>query len=239
MSDHFHALTIADVRRETDDAVSLSFDLPETLRERFAFRAGQHVTLRADIDGEELRRNYSVCVSPHDGELRVAIKRIEGGRFSCWANANLLAGHAIELMPPHGSFTWAFDEAAARAYLGIAGGSGITPVLSLLKTALVEEPRSRFTLLYGNRHTGAIMFLEELAALKNRFMGRLAVHHFLEDEFDEEAPLFNGRLDTAKLGEVLGTLVDPADLDAAFICGPGPRSGTGTIQSCIAAVQTR
>jgi len=222
MSDQFHALTIADVRRETDDAVSLSFDLPDALRERFAFRAGQHVTLRAEIDGEELRRNYSVCVSPHDGELRVAIKRIEGGRFSCWANANLLAGHAIELMPPHGSFTWSFDAAAARAYLGIAGGSGITPVLSLLKTALVEEPRSRFTLLYGNRHTGAIMFLEELAALKNRFMDRLVVHHFLEDEFDEEAPLFNGRLDKAKLGEVLSALVDPADLDAAFICGPGP-----------------
>lgn len=222
MSEHFHPLTIAEVRRETDDAVSLRFALPDALRDRFAFRAGQHVTLRAELDGEELRRNYSVCVSPHEGELRIAIKQIAGGRFSSWANRNLAAGHVIELMPPHGSFTWSFDPSAARAYLGIAGGSGITPVLSLLKTALIEEPNSRFTLLYGNRHSASIMFLEELAELKNRFMDRLAVYHFLEDEFDEEAPLFNGRLDRDKLAEVLGRLADPAELDAAFICGPGP-----------------
>ncbi|MFD1611853.1 2Fe-2S iron-sulfur cluster-binding protein [Sphingomonas tabacisoli] len=222
MNEHFHELTIAEVRRETDDAVSLRFDLPDELREHFAFRAGQHVTLRAEIDGEELRRNYSVCVSPHDGELRIAIKQITDGRFSSWANRMLASGHAIELMPPHGSFTWVFDPDAARSYLGIAGGSGITPVLSLLKTALIEEPNSRFTLLYGNRHSGSIMFLEELAGLKNRFMDRLAVYHFLEDEFDEEAPLFNGRLDRGKLAEVLGRLVDPRGLDAAFICGPGP-----------------
>ena len=222
MSDHFHPLTIAEVRRETDDAVSLCFALPDDLRDRFAFRAGQHVTLRAEVEGEELRRNYSVCVSPHDGELRIAIKQIAGGRFSSWANRSLAAGQVIELMPPHGSFTWSFDASEARSYLGIAGGSGITPVLSLLKTALIEKPKSRFTLLYGNRHSASIMFLEELAELKNRYMDRLAVYHFLEDEFDEEAPLFNGRLDSDKLADALGRLVDPAELDAAFICGPGP-----------------
>jgi ring-1,2-phenylacetyl-CoA epoxidase subunit PaaE len=222
MSEHFHPLTIAEVRRETDDAISLRFDLSEADLGRFAFRAGQHVTLRSVVDGEELRRNYSVCVAPHEGELRIAIKQIAGGRFSSWANRTLVAGQPIDVMPPHGSFTWAFDSSAARTYLGIAGGSGITPILSLLKTALTEEPNSRFTLLYGNRHAASIMFLEELAALKNRFIHRLAVYHFLEDEFDEEAPLFNGRLDQAKLSEVLGGLIDPADLDAAFICGPGP-----------------
>jgi ring-1,2-phenylacetyl-CoA epoxidase subunit PaaE len=222
MTETFHALTILDARRETEDALSLRFAVPPDLGDAFRFRAGQHVTLRATVDGEELRRNYSLCVSPHDGELRVAIKRIAGGRFSSWANERLTAGVAIDLMPPHGSFTWPFEAAACRSYLGIAGGSGITPVLSLLKTALVEEPESRFTLLYGNRQSGGIMFLEELAALKNRFMDRLAVYHFLEDELDAEAPLFNGRLDRERLGELFGTLVDPKAVDAAFICGPAP-----------------
>lgn len=221
MSDQFHLLTIDEVRRETDDAVSLRFGLPQNAAQHFAFRAGQHVTLRTMIDGEELRRNYSVCVAPHEGELRVAIKTIAGGRFSTWANAALAAGHEIEVMAPHGSFTWSFDPAAVRDYVGFAGGSGITPILSLLKTALATEPRSRFTLLYGNRHSGAIMFLEEIAALKDRYMDRLRVHHFLEDE-EEDVALFNGRLDAAKIGEVLAGLVDPARIDAAFVCGPGP-----------------
>ncbi len=222
MTDTFHALTILDARRETDDAVSLRFAVPPELDGAFRFRAGQHVTLRATVNGEELRRNYSLCVSPHDGELRVAIKRIADGRFSRWAHGELAAGHSIDLMPPHGSFTWRFDSEQRRSYLGIAGGSGITPILSLLKTALIEEPDSRFTLFYGNRQSGGIMFLEELAALKNRYMDRLSVFHFLEDELDTEAPLLNGRLDRERLGELLGGLIDPATLDAAFICGPAP-----------------
>ncbi|GAA0733134.1 1,2-phenylacetyl-CoA epoxidase subunit PaaE [Sphingomonas japonica] len=221
MSDQFHRLTIAEVRRETDDAVSVRFAVPENAAQHFSFRAGQHVTLRAEIDGEELRRNYSVCVAPHEGELRVAIKSIAGGRFSTWANAALAAGQQIEVMAPHGSFTWRFDVAAARDYVGFAGGSGITPILSLLKTALATEPLSRFTLLYGNRHSAGILFLEEIAALKDRYLDRLVVHHFLEDE-EEDVALFNGRLDAAKVGDVLAGLVDPARIDAAFICGPGP-----------------
>ena len=175
MSTHFHTLKIAEVRRETPSAVSILFDVPEAEREAFAFRAGQHITLRADIEGEDVRRNYSLCVAPHDGELRVAIKAINGGRFSAWANTSLEAGDTIDVMPPHGSFTWAFDPARAATYAGFAGGSGITPVLSLLKTALSEEPRSRFVLLYGNRASNSIMFLEEIAALKNRFLDRLEV----------------------------------------------------------------
>ncbi len=217
----FHSLKIAEVRRETADAVSLRFDLPQELRDKFAFRAGQHLTLRRDIGGEDVRRNYSVCVSPHENELRVAVKQIAGGVFSSWVNGELKAGDVVEVMAPHGSFTWKFDPQARRRYVGFAGGSGITPILSLLKTTLTVEPNSRFTLLYGNRSSATIMFLEELAALKNRFLDRVEVYHFLEDEA-EEIELFNGRLDAAKTEEVLSTLVDPALTDAFFICGPGP-----------------
>ena len=216
----FHALRIAEVRREIDGAVSLRFDLPDHLQDAFAFKPGQHLTLRADIAGEDVRRNYSICMAPHERELRVAIKRIAGGRFSTWANA-LQEGGTLEVMPPHGSFTFAFAPARARTYCGFAGGSGITPVLSLLKTALQTEPNSDFILLYGNRSSASIMFFEELAQLKNRFMGRLQVYHFLEEE-DEEIALFNGRMDSGKIAEILRSLIDPALIDAAFICGPGP-----------------
>lgn len=221
MTAGFHQLRIADVRREIDDAVSLRFEVPEEAREAFRFTPGQHLTLRTEIEGEELRRNYSICVAPHEDELRVAIKQIAGGRFSNWANANLQPGHTLDVMPPHGSFTWAFSPDARATYAGFAGGSGITPILSLMKTALATEPMSEFVLLYGNRGSNSIMFLEELAALKNRFMDRLQIYHFLEDE-EEEVDLFNGRLDSGKVAELLGSLVDPAKIDAAFICGPGP-----------------
>jgi ring-1,2-phenylacetyl-CoA epoxidase subunit PaaE len=221
MSTAFHPLRIAEVRREIDDAVSLRFELPDELASVFAFAAGQHLTLRAEIDGEDARRNYSICAAPDDGELRVAIKRIDQGLFSTWANAALKPGDTIDVMPPHGSFTCQFDPGSARHYVGFAGGSGITPVISLLKTALRAEPKSQFTLLYGNRASNSIMFLEELAQLKNRYMSRLGVFHFLEDEA-EEVELFNGRLDRAKVSEVLGTIIAPSTIDVAFICGPGP-----------------
>ncbi|MBA3895733.1 MAG: phenylacetate-CoA oxygenase/reductase subunit PaaK [Sphingomonadaceae bacterium] len=221
MSAGFHALKIAEVRREIDDAVSLRFDLPPELRDMFRFTAGQHLTLRADIDGEEVRRNYSLCVAPHENALRVAIKQIAGGLFSTWANRELAPGAVIDVMPPHGSFTWTFDPARAANYVAFAGGSGITPILSLLKTTLDAERLSSFTLIYGNRASDSIMFLEELAALKNRFMARFQLYHFLEDEA-EEVELFNGRLDSDKIAAVLQSIVDPATVDAAFICGPGP-----------------
>lgn len=221
MSAGFHTLKIAGVRREIDDAISLELEVPPELRDAFRFTAGQHLTVRADIDGEEVRRNYSLCVAPHENEWRVAIKQIAGGAFSSWANRAVKAGDMLDVMPPHGSFTWTFDPARSANYVGFAGGSGITPVLSLLKTALAVEPDSDFTLLYGNRASNSVMFLEELAALKNRFMGRLQIYHFLEDE-EEEVELFNGRLDSAKIADVLRSLVDPSTIDAAFICGPGP-----------------
>jgi ring-1,2-phenylacetyl-CoA epoxidase subunit PaaE len=221
MSVGFHILHIAEIIAETADAKSIRFDVPASLREEFRFRPGQHLTLKADIAGEELRRNYSLSVAPQEDMLKVTVKRIAGGVFSNWANDNLKAGDAIEVMPPHGSFTWAFDAQAQRHYAAFAGGSGITPVISLLKTALLTEPESRFALFYGNRDSSSVIFLEELARLKNRFMGRLEIYHFLAEEA-EDVDLFNGILDRAKCDEILRTLVDPVDIDAFFICGPGP-----------------
>ncbi len=221
MSIDFHKLRVAEVKRETADAVSVRFDLPEHLRETFAFRAGQHLTLRRDLGGEEVRRNYSVCVAPGEGVLKIGVKQIAGGIFSGWVNRELKAGDILEVMAPHGSFCWHFEQEARRDYVAFAGGSGITPVLSLVKTALAAEPKSRFTLFYGNRNSMGVMFLEEIAGLKDRYVDRLQVFHFLEEE-EEEIELFNGRLDRAKADEILSTLVRPANIDAFFICGPGP-----------------
>ncbi len=221
MSVSFHSLTVAEVVDETAEARSIRFAVPEELRETFRFRPGQHLTLKAEIGGEELRRNYSLCVAPQDGTVMVTVKRIAGGAFSNWANDTLRPGMEIEVMAPHGSFTWEFSEGAANHYVGFAGGSGITPVMSLLKTALLTEPESRFTLFYGNRDSNSIIFLEALAQLKNRFMDRLEVHHFLAEEA-EEFELFNGMLDRAKCDKILSTLIDTADVTAFFICGPGP-----------------
>lgn len=221
MSHEFHRLRVAEVKRETPDAVSVRFELPDTLREAFAFRAGQHLTFRREIGGEEVRRNYSVCVAPSEGLLKIGVKKIAGGAFSSWVNDELKAGDELDVMAPHGSFCWNFDAGARREYVGFAGGSGITPVLSLMKTALAMEPHSRFTLFYGNRNSIGVMFLDEIADLKDRYLDRLSVFHFLEDE-EEEIDLFNGRLDRAKVDELLTSLVKPANVDAFFICGPGP-----------------
>jgi len=221
MSVSFHSLKVAEVVDDTSEARSIRFDVPEELRETFKFKPGQHLTLKAEIGGEEVRRNYSLCVAPQDGQVTVTVKRIAGGVFSNWANDALTPGATIEVMAPHGSFTWDFHAGAANHYVGFAGGSGITPVLSLLKTALLTEKDSRFTLFYGNRDSNSVIFLETLSQLKNSFMDRLQVHHFLAEEA-EEFDLFNGMLDRAKCDEILDILIDPADVAAFFICGPGP-----------------
>ena len=221
MSVTFHNLAIAEVIAETSDAKSIRFDLPPELAPLFRFRPGQHLTLRTEIGDEEVRRNYSLCVAPEEGQLKVTVKKIAGGVFSTWLHENARAGDRIDVMEPHGSFTWDFDPGAANHYVGFAGGSGITPVISLLKTALAQEPASRFTLFYGNRDSQSVIFLEELARLKNRYMGRLEVHHFLAEE-SEDIALYNGMLDAAKCDEVLTHLVDPDAVAAFFICGPGP-----------------
>jgi ring-1,2-phenylacetyl-CoA epoxidase subunit PaaE len=221
MSAHFHSLAIAEIVDETAEARSIRFEVPPELGPAFRFRPGQHLTLKAEIGGEEVRRNYSLCVAPGEGQLKVTVKRIAGGLFSNWANDNLKLGDTIEVMEPHGSFTWDFEAGSANHYAAFAGGSGITPVMSLLKTALIDEPGSRFTLFYGNRDSQSVIFLDELARLKNRFMDRLEIHHFLAEEA-EDIDLFNGMLDRSKCGEVLEHLIEPADIAAFFICGPGP-----------------
>lgn len=217
----FHPLTVVEVRPETDEAITLTLRPDAALAETFRFTPGQYLTLRAEIGGEEVRRSYSICAAPHDEVLRVAVKRVADGQFSNWAADTLVPGSTIDAMRPHGSFTWTFDPARRGDYAAFAGGSGVTPVLSLIKTGLAVEPRSRFTLLYGNRSSASVMFLEELADLKDRHLGRLQLYHFLTQEADD-IELFNGRIDAGRLKRVFTSLVDPLGLDAAFICGPGP-----------------
>jgi ring-1,2-phenylacetyl-CoA epoxidase subunit PaaE len=235
MSAGFHTLTVAELIDETSEARSIRFAVPLELAETFKFRPGQHLTLKAVVAGEELRRNYSLCVAPQDDQVGVTVKRIPGGAFSNWANDSLKPGDTLEVMPPHGSFTWDFRPGAANHYVGFAGGSGITPVISLLKTALLTEPDSRFTLFYGNRDSSSIIFLEALAGLKNRFMDRLQVYHFLAEEAEEFA-LFNGMLDRPKCEEILASLVDPAEVAAFFICGPGPMMDAAEAALCSSEV---
>ncbi len=222
MAEHFHALRVAEISRETEDAYSIRFDVPEALKPAFAFRAGQHLTLRAEIDGEDVRRSYSLCVAPHEGETKVTVKRIAGGAFSNWVATQLQPGDTIDVIAPHGSFTTEFDASQARRYVGFAGGSGITPIISLIRTGLSVEPGSRFTLFYGNRDASSAIFLDALADLKDRYMGRFELYHFLSDE-DGDVELFNGMLDRATCDAAIGSLVHtPAEVDAWFICGPGP-----------------
>jgi len=215
----FQTLKVASVARNTRDAVVVTFEVPDTLAQAYAFRPGQYLTLRTHINGEELRRSYSICAAPADRQLRVAIKRLNDGAFSSWANAELKAGDAIDVMPPDGHFTMSFDPGQARHYAAFAVGSGITPILSLIKTALDTEPQSSFTLFYGNRASSAVLFREEIEDLKNRYMTRLSIAYVMSREH-QDIDLLNGRLDGDKVGELLGRWLDPALIDYAFVCGP-------------------
>ena len=222
MSVHFHRLKVAEIVPETADAYSIRFHIPPEVREAFAFKAGQHLTLRATINGEEVRRNYSLCTAPAERDWMVTVKRIGGGLFSNWVGDSLEPGDTVDVMVPHGSFTTDFDPARSRHLVGIAGGSGITPVMSLIKTLLREEPESRFTLLYGNRDSSSVIFLETLAGLKDKHLGRFEIYHFLDQE-EQDIELFNGMLNRERLDEAIGALVpDRAEVDGWFICGPGP-----------------
>ena len=215
----FHSLPVASVERETRDAIAITFDVPEALRDRFRFEPGQHLTLRTEIDGEDVRRSYSIC-APAGGPLRIAVKRTPGGIFSMWANDALRAGTTLDVMPPMGHFSVAADAAqAARHYLGVAAGSGITPLLSIVATALVTEPRSKFTLVYGNRASATVMFRDELAALKDRYLERFNLVHVLSRE-PQDIELLHGRIDRAKADALFDRWVPIDDVDYAFICGP-------------------
>ena len=216
---HFHPLKVKSVRPDTDEAVIVSFDVPGDLSDAFRFTQGQHLTLRNTVGGSDERRSYSICSGVADGELRVGIRRVPGGRFSTWIHESLKPGDIIQVMAPEGRFFVPLAPDAERHYLGIAGGSGITPILSIMKTVLAAEPGSRFTLIYGNRKLRSTMFLEELEDLKNRYLSRLTLHLVFSQE-STDLPLHGGRIGREKIGEFLGTLVDPASIDHAFVCGP-------------------
>ncbi|NQV22581.1 MAG: phenylacetate-CoA oxygenase/reductase subunit PaaK [Rhodospirillales bacterium] len=216
----FHDLTITDIRPETDDAISVAFRVPDDLADAYTFDAGQHLTLRADIDGEDVRRCYSICSGVNDGELRVAIKRVPDGAFSAYAHKNLHVGDSLQVMTPTGKFRAHPDVSSARTYAAFAAGSGITPVISIMATVLDAEPDSRFFLFYGNRSTGSVIFRDQIDDLKNRHMGRLSVFHILSNE-DQDSVLLNGRIDGDKVPDLMAAACPASDVDGVFVCGPG------------------
>lgn len=216
---HFHSLQVRQVQHATRDAIAVTFDLPSSLADEFHYTQGQYLTLRATVDGEEVRRSYSICSAAQDQQLRVAIKRVNGGIFSNWAADHLKPGATIDVMPPQGNFHVPIAPDAARHVVAFASGSGITPVLSIVKTTLMAEPATSVTLVYGNRSSGGVMFKEELEDLKDSYMGRLNLVWVMSRE-SQDIDLFNGRIDYDKVSGLLDQWIDPASIDTAFICGP-------------------
>ena len=231
MSLQFHPLPVKSVTRDAD-ALIVGFDVPESLRDIYAFTQGQYLTLRTDVNGEDLRRSYSICSGLDDGALRVGIRLLPGGQFSGWAAEHLRPGTTLQVLPPQGRFNVPLDPQARRHVLLIAAGSGITPMLSLIRTMLAREPHTRCTLVYGNRRLASTMFREELEDLKDRYLTRFTLHHVFSREA-QDAPLFNGRLDEERLGTFLRTLVPASTVDEFFVCGPA-----GMIDAAVAALGT-
>ena len=219
----FHTLTVADVRQLTEDAVAVSFAIPDELAAEFAFEPGQHLTLRATVDGEEVRRSYSICLSRPQAlerkQLRVAAARVGGGLLSNWINDTLAAGDRVEVMTPLGDFTCPTQPDGIRHHVAIAAGSGITPVMSLLSTVLAEEPASRATLVFGNRQTSSIMFREELEDLRSKCPDRFQLIHVLSREVREDG-LLSGRLDRDRLTRILDVHAPVEGVDQWYLCGP-------------------
>ena len=215
----FYPLSVSQVRNETRDTIAVTFAVPPELRDSFAFQQGQHLTLRTHINSEDVRRSYSICSSVQEGALRVAIKRTQGGLFSTWANDTLKAGIVLDVMPPMGHFNTPLDAANRKHYLAFAAGSGITPILSIIKTTLLAEPHSQFTLFYGNRASSTVIFKEELTDLKDSFMQRLNLVYVMSRE-QQDIDLFNGRITKDKCAQFLQHWIDIKDMDVAFICGP-------------------
>ncbi|OGB04823.1 MAG: phenylacetic acid degradation protein [Burkholderiales bacterium RIFCSPHIGHO2_12_FULL_69_20] len=245
MSVLFHPLKVRAIEPDTAEAVIVSFEVPDDLRQTFGFTQGQYLTLRKIIDGQDLRRSYSICAGVDDGELRVGVRKVKGGVFSNWINTHLQPGDSVSVMAPQGRFFVPLDPTARRHHLGIAGGSGITPILSIMKTVLAREPLSEFTLIYGNRSLQSTMFKEEIEDLKNRYMQRLVLHHVFSDEPSDhdnphgashlppegeasglgaarrlDAPLNMGVMNRDKLGDFLRSVVPAAGIAHAYVCGP-------------------
>jgi ring-1,2-phenylacetyl-CoA epoxidase subunit PaaE len=214
----FHPLTVTEVAELTDEAVAISLDVPAELTDTFRYLPGQHVVVRAMIDGRDVTRSYSICANANSGKLRIGVKRLEGGAFSMWATSRLAAGDTLEVMPPIGDFTIEPDGDAAIHRCAIVAGSGITPVLSLVSTSLEAEPRSRWTVIFGNRRASSVMFLDELEGLKDRYGPRIHLLHVLSRE--ETVPLLTGRIDRERLEGLFSTLVDFRSVDEWFLCGP-------------------
>ncbi len=219
MSIHFEQLTVREVRRETNDCVSIAFEIPDTLKNSFQFLQGQYITLKTKIGGEEVRRSYSICSSPLDDELRVAVKKVPQGVFSTYANEVLKAGDQLDVMPPMGKFFTPLLPEQKKNYVGFAAGSGITPLLSIIKTTLQTEQESTFTLVYGNRNRHSIIFRETLEALKNKYMNRFRLIHILSRE-TTDTPLNSGRIDTDKCLALCDKAIDLQQTDEFFLCGP-------------------
>jgi ring-1,2-phenylacetyl-CoA epoxidase subunit PaaE len=215
----FYPLSVAKVRNETRDTIVVTFAVPPELTDNFRFQQGQHLTLRTSINGADVRRSYSICSSVQEGALRVAIKRTPGGAFSTWANDTLAKGATLDVMPPMGHFNVPLDAANRKHYLAFAAGSGITPILSIIKTTLQSEPHSSFTLFYGNRASSTVIFKEELTDLKDTYMERLNLAYVMSRE-QQDIDLFNGRISEEKCAQFLQHWVKLDDVDVAFICGP-------------------
>jgi len=215
----FHPLTIKEIRRETPECVSIVFDIPEHLKDEYRFEPGQNITLKINLGDEEIRRSYSICSSPNENELRVAVKQISGGKFSGHANALMKIGDVISVLPPTGKFNTKLSSTNAKHYLAFAAGSGITPVISIIKTIFDTEPDSFFTLVYGNRSRSSIIFREQLEAIKNKKMDRFVLHHILSRE-QTDAPVNHGRIDSEKCEMLAKYLVDINNMDHIFLCGP-------------------
>jgi ring-1,2-phenylacetyl-CoA epoxidase subunit PaaE len=219
MTPLFHPLRVRAIEPDTAEAVIVTFEVPPELQATFGFTQGQYLTLRHTIEGQDLRRSYSICAGVDDGELRVGVRKVKDGVFSNWINQHLRVGDRLQVMAPQGRFFVPIQPNAARHHVGIAGGSGITPILSIMKTVLGREPKSRFTLIYGNRALRSTMFKEELEDLKNRHMRRLSLHHVFSDEHTD-SDLNMGLMNRDKIAAFLATVVPAAGVDHAYICGP-------------------
>ncbi len=217
----FHDLTVTEIRKTIRDAVVLTLKPTDSSQDAFNFVQGQYLTFKRDFDGEELRRSYSICSGKDDGVLQVGIKRVDGGAFSTWANEDLSVGETVQVMTPMGSFHSDITPDVAKTYLCFAGGSGITPILSILRTTLAREPLARFTLVYANRGVNTIMFRDEIEDLKNDYLARFNVIHILESD-TQEIDLFTGRVTEEKCTELFKHWIDVNTVDTAFICGPEP-----------------
>ncbi len=219
MSTNFHKLKVKQIRKETPECVSVTFDVPTDLQQEFAFKQGQYLTFKNFHNDEEIRRSYSICASPLENELRVAVKKIDEGIFSSYMNDSAKVGDILDVMQPQGRFFTEVKADQEKLYVAIAAGSGITPILSIIKTVLLTEENSRFVLIYGNKNKGTIIFKEELEALKNKYMDRFSLYNILSREV-ADAEILSGRINREKCDYFLQNIIDPTQINEVFLCGP-------------------